>query len=395
MGATSNGTCWSSLGVSRDCDRTARARRDRQCRVSDLVTSAEQQPPIGARRLVAEHRPVRRHRVPGVRRDAVRRRSSRPTTCCAANNQPWPPEGVELDVPRALVATLVLVASSFTLVASRPGRRAARRRAGDATWLLRHDRPRGGVPRQPAPASTRRSTSAPTTTRTARSTGCSPGSTAPTSRPGWRRWGCCSCASVRSRSHAAVASWAGGVSLFWHLVDLDLGLRVLDDLGDPVKRALPRRCRPRRRPSPGWCRSRRRRRRPAAPADEPTRRRALRRRSAPAATASTATGVEDRGPALTDEGPAAVDFVLRTGRMPMAEPNMQAKRGPVRYTRGGDRRPRRVRRCVRRRAGHPRRRPGGRRPRRRRRPVPAQLRRVPRRVGRRGGDRRRAARRPT
>ena len=26
--------------------------------------------------------------------------------------------------------------------------------------------------------------------------------------------------SVRSRSHAAVASWAGGVSLFWHLVDL-------------------------------------------------------------------------------------------------------------------------------------------------------------------------------
>ncbi len=43
-------------------------------------------------------------------------------------------------------------------------------------------------------------------------------------------------------------------------------------------------------------------------------------------------GVESRGPTLQDEGPAAVDFVLRTGRMPMAVPDMQAKRGPVRYS---------------------------------------------------------------
>ena len=43
-------------------------------------------------------------------------------------------------------------------------------------------------------------------------------------------------------------------------------------------------------------------------------------------------GVEGRGPSLQDEGRAAVDFVLRTGRMPMAQPNMQAERGPVRYT---------------------------------------------------------------
>ncbi|MET0143934.1 MAG: c-type cytochrome [Ilumatobacteraceae bacterium] len=43
-------------------------------------------------------------------------------------------------------------------------------------------------------------------------------------------------------------------------------------------------------------------------------------------------GVDDRGPTLQDEGPAAVDFVLRTGRMPMAQPQMQAKRGPVRYS---------------------------------------------------------------
>jgi cytochrome c oxidase subunit 3 len=35
-----------------------------------------------------------------------------------STNQPWPPEGVEFDVPRAAVATIVLVASSFTLVAA-------------------------------------------------------------------------------------------------------------------------------------------------------------------------------------------------------------------------------------------------------------------------------------
>jgi ubiquinol-cytochrome c reductase cytochrome c subunit len=44
------------------------------------------------------------------------------------------------------------------------------------------------------------------------------------------------------------------------------------------------------------------------------------------------TGVEGRGPTLLDEGPAAVDFVLRTGRMPLADPQMQAKRGPTRYS---------------------------------------------------------------
>jgi ubiquinol-cytochrome c reductase cytochrome c subunit len=44
------------------------------------------------------------------------------------------------------------------------------------------------------------------------------------------------------------------------------------------------------------------------------------------------TGVEDRGPTLEPEGAASVDFVLRTGRMPMADPNMQARRGPVRYS---------------------------------------------------------------
>ncbi|MGH9271933.1 MAG: cytochrome bc1 complex diheme cytochrome c subunit [Ilumatobacteraceae bacterium] len=43
-------------------------------------------------------------------------------------------------------------------------------------------------------------------------------------------------------------------------------------------------------------------------------------------------GVEGRGPSLLEEGEASTDFVLRTGRMPMAEPNMQAERGPVQFS---------------------------------------------------------------
>jgi ubiquinol-cytochrome c reductase cytochrome c subunit len=43
-------------------------------------------------------------------------------------------------------------------------------------------------------------------------------------------------------------------------------------------------------------------------------------------------GIEGRGPTLLDEGPAAVDFVLRTGRMPLADPTMQATRGPTRFS---------------------------------------------------------------
>jgi len=43
-------------------------------------------------------------------------------------------------------------------------------------------------------------------------------------------------------------------------------------------------------------------------------------------------GVEGRGPTLRTEGTAATDFVLRTGRMPLASPEMQAQAGPVRYS---------------------------------------------------------------
>ena len=43
-------------------------------------------------------------------------------------------------------------------------------------------------------------------------------------------------------------------------------------------------------------------------------------------------GVDGRGPSLLVEGEASTDFVLRTGRMPLASPTMQAQRGPVRYS---------------------------------------------------------------
>jgi ubiquinol-cytochrome c reductase cytochrome c subunit len=43
-------------------------------------------------------------------------------------------------------------------------------------------------------------------------------------------------------------------------------------------------------------------------------------------------GVEGRGPSLRLEGEASADFVLRTGRMPLPDPYMQARRRPVRYS---------------------------------------------------------------
>lgn len=43
-------------------------------------------------------------------------------------------------------------------------------------------------------------------------------------------------------------------------------------------------------------------------------------------------GVTDRGPSLEPEGEASADFVLRTGRMPIAAPDLQARPGPVRYS---------------------------------------------------------------
>ncbi len=48
--------------------------------------------------------------------------------------------------------------------------------------------------------------------------------------------------------------------------------------------------------------------------------------------AADGAGVAGRGPSVQTEGRAAADFVLRTGRMPMADPAMHTRRGPARYT---------------------------------------------------------------
>ena len=134
-------------------------------------------------------------------------------------NEPWPPPAVELDVPRAALATAVLVASSFTLLASeraeeRPGGRRAMRRWLLFTILL------GGL-------FLANQVSEYTTL----------GFGADTHPYGSAYWlltglhgahvtaglaamGLLYVRSVRSRSPAALQTWTTGVSLFWHLVDV-------------------------------------------------------------------------------------------------------------------------------------------------------------------------------
>ena len=136
-----------------------------------------------------------------------------------ATNEVWPPEGVELDVWRAFGATLLLVASSFTIAASD---RAGERPGGEAPmrlWLLAtiglgalflanqiaeystldfgaDDHPYGSI------------------------YWLLTGLHGAHVTAGLAAMALLFVRSVRSRSHAAIASWAGGVSLFWHLVDL-------------------------------------------------------------------------------------------------------------------------------------------------------------------------------
>ena len=89
--------------------------------MSDLVTSAEQPPVIGA---PASPRAVAQFGVIVFLASDVMLFAPffAAYFLLRANNQPWVPEGVELDVPRAFVFTLVLVASSFTLTRVGPGR---------------------------------------------------------------------------------------------------------------------------------------------------------------------------------------------------------------------------------------------------------------------------------
>jgi cytochrome c oxidase subunit III len=133
-------------------------------------------------------------------------------------NQPWPPEDVELDTLRATVATIVLVASSFTLVRSD---RAAEReqRGGTRRWLLvtialgaaflanqvaeyatldfsASDHPYGSV------------------------YWLLTGLHGAHVTAGLAAMGLLYVRTVRGRSLGAISSWTHGVSLFWHLVDV-------------------------------------------------------------------------------------------------------------------------------------------------------------------------------
>lgn len=134
-----------------------------------------------------------------------------------SGNQPWPPEGVELETGRAATATVALVASSFTLARSD---RAAERedRRGTRRWLLAtialgalflanqvaeyaalefgaDDHPYGSV------------------------YWLLTGLHGAHVTAGLGAMGLLFVRTVRSRSLVAVSSWTHGVSLFWHLVD--------------------------------------------------------------------------------------------------------------------------------------------------------------------------------
>ena len=136
-----------------------------------------------------------------------------------ANNQPWPPEGVELDVPRALAATAVLVASSFTLIASdraaeRPGGGRAMRRwllvtialgiIFVANQLLEYSALDFGADSSPYGSIYYVLT----------------GLHGLHVAAGIAAMALLFVREARARDQHDVATWAGGVSLFWHLVDL-------------------------------------------------------------------------------------------------------------------------------------------------------------------------------
>jgi cytochrome c oxidase subunit 3 len=187
--------------------------------VSDLVTSEEEQPPaIG---LPAPSRSTAQFGV--IVFLASDMMLFAPFFAAyfllRATNSPWPPEGVELDVPRALAATIVLVASSVTLMASdraaeRPGGGQAMRR-----WLLVTIALGAAfVVNQLLEYATAdfSADSHPYGSIYFLLTGLhglhvTIGVAAMTML---------FVRAVRARSPHDVATWAGGVSLFWHLVDL-------------------------------------------------------------------------------------------------------------------------------------------------------------------------------
>jgi cytochrome c oxidase subunit 3 len=186
--------------------------------VSDLVTSEEQQPPAVAQPLLA--RSTAQFGVIVFLASDVMLFSAffAAYFLLRANNTPWPPADVDLDVLRAAIATAVLFISSITLAMSdRAGERLGGGRAM-RRWLLvtiglglafainqlLEYRTLGfGADSNPYGSSY----------------------VLLTGLHGLHVIsGICAMAllyvrAVRSRDRESVASWAGGVSLFWHLVD--------------------------------------------------------------------------------------------------------------------------------------------------------------------------------
>lgn len=187
--------------------------------MSDLVTSEEQQPPAVARPLLA--------RSTGQFGMIVFLASDvmlfapffAAYFLLRANNEPWPPIDVELDFLRAAIFTAVLFASSFTLIVSD---RAGERIGGGRQmrrWLLitialglaflinqvlEYRSLDFGADSHPYGSSYFLLTGLHACHVTA----------------GICAMGLLFVRSVRGRDRESVASWAGGVSLFWHLVDI-------------------------------------------------------------------------------------------------------------------------------------------------------------------------------
>ncbi len=135
-----------------------------------------------------------------------------------STNSPWPPEGADIDLPRALVFTLVLVSSSFTLIAAdraqARGDRHMMRRWLIATiglglaFLVNQLLEYTTLPFRPEDHPYGSIYYGLTGLHTLHVTG-----------------GLCILSllyvrAVRTRHLATVHPWAGGTSLFWHLVDI-------------------------------------------------------------------------------------------------------------------------------------------------------------------------------
>ena len=187
--------------------------------VSDLVTSEEQQPPLLP--LPSSSRSIGQFGVIVFLASDVMLFAAffAAYFLLRANDPPWPPPDVELNVPRALAATLVLVASSFTLAASdhaleRPGRERQMR-----AWLLVTIGL--GIVFLVNQLLEYRSLDFSIDSHTYGSAFFMlTGLHGLHVTVGIGAMALLFVREVRGRQRESVASWAGGVSLFWHLVDV-------------------------------------------------------------------------------------------------------------------------------------------------------------------------------